>query len=320
MNEMDHIDRKQLIVAFIAVILLTGLFSYSYHNKNLTPKTEPVAVIEELKPNPFENLEIQAGAVYIFDINNKKPLYAVNAETQLPLTSLTKVMTAVIAREIAPKNTIVTIQPEAIREEGDSGLLAGERWNLSDILDLTLVASSNDGAKAVASAISAFGFIELAKSTTTNTVISQEDFFISKMNQKAKEIGMVQTFFLNESGLDNSDYLSGSYGSAKDMAVLFAYVLKNYPDVFPATSQAKIKVNSLDNIVHTAKNTNEAVGRIPSLVASKTGFTDLANGNLVVAFEAGPMRPIIVAVLGSGIDTRFEDVEKLVWASIKSLQ
>ena len=54
-------------------------------------------------------------------------------------------------------------------------------------------------------------------------------------------------------------------------------------------------------------------------VLGKTGFTDLAGGNLAIVFEAGPLYPIAVVVLGSTAEDRFTDVEKLVWATLESL-
>jgi len=97
-----------------------------------------------------------------------------------------------------------------------------------------------------------------------------------------------------------------------------AYAIKSKYGVVEATARDNFFIYSLDSIRHTATNTNKVLGNIPGLIASKTGFTDLAGGNLVVAFDAGMMRPIIVVVLGSGIDERFEDIKKLVWASLNS--
>ena len=66
---------------------------------------------------------------------------------------------------------------------------------------------------------------------------------------------------------------------------------------------------------HEAFNTNELVGDIPNLLGSKTGFTDLAGGNLTIAFDAGFDRPIIITVLGSTREGRFDDVATLIAAS-----
>jgi len=68
-----------------------------------------------------------------------------------------------------------------------------------------------------------------------------------------------------------------------------------------------------------ANNTNIFVDKIPNLIASKTGFTDLAGGNLVIAFNADINRPIIISVLGSTEEGRFTDVLQLIEATIKQL-
>ena len=263
------------------------------------------------KSDPFSLLTIEAKAAYVYDLKNNRSLYVKNEEAQLPLASLTKMMTTLLARELVPKETTITIDKIALRQEGDSGLLENEMWSLSDISDLTLIASSNDGAHAIASVLGAF----LNPKTEKNVTID----FISAMNNKAKTLGLSQTFFLNESGLDTTKSLGGAYGSAKDMAFLVAYALKKYPDLFEATRYSKLSFESLSDFKHVGKNTNTRLNTLPGILASKTGFTDLAGGNLIIAFEAGPMRPIIVSVLGSTVDGRFDDIEKLTWAAIEKI-
>jgi len=142
--------------------------------------------------------------------------------------------------------------------------------------------------------------------------------FIDMMNKKAKEIGMKQTYFLNESGLDASENFAGSYGSAKDMALLFAYVLRSNHLLLEATSYEALDISSFEEN-HSASNTNKSIDNISGVIASKTGFTDLAGGNLVVVFDVGPLRPIIVSVLGSTAEGRFFDVEKLANISIRAI-
>lgn len=145
------------------------------------------------------------------------------------------------------------------------------------------------------------------------------------MNDKAREIGLLNTKFFNEHGLDtetdrggalNHTVQGGAYGSALDMALLFEYTLKNYPQILEATRYKNLQFASASK-VYSADNTNIAVDQIPSLLASKTGYTDLAGGNLVVAFDAGLNRPIIISVLGSTQEGRFTDALKLVNASLK---
>ena len=64
-----------------------------------------------------------------------------------------------------------------------------------------------------------------------------------------------------------------------------------------------------------AVNTNERIADIPGLIGSKTGFTRLAGGNLVIAYDAGLNRPIVIAVLGSTRKGRFSDVTTLINAT-----
>lgn len=281
------------ILSFSILILVLGTAAL------FIPEKKEVIVIEEEKKffiNPYDAITVDAEAFFVYDVVKKEVLYSKNEERQLPLASITKLMTAVIAAEYLPKNTIISISNEAIMEEGDSGLTHGEKWNLNDLIGFTLLTSSNDGAYAIANASESFSFIE-------------------KMNAKAESINLYQTYFSNESGLDASLNNSGAYGSVRDVAFLFEYILRKHSNLIDTTRQKDLVINS-----HKAKNTNRYVGDIPGLIGSKTGFTDLAGGNLVIAFDAGINRPIIVSVLGSGFDERFDDVRKLSAASIKYIQ
>jgi len=263
---------------------------------------------ESGQTNPFESVALTAKAAYVYDIATGEMLYEKNSELQFPLASLTKIMTALVAREYTNPQTIITLTQRDISAEGDSGLRVDEKWRFSDLVDFTLLTSSNDGARALASVGA------LSASRTHGGNIS----FVDLMNEKARDLGLTQTFFLNEIGLDESSSTSGAYGSAKDVAMLFAHALNTYPELYAETAQNTGEINSLD-FTHTATNTNTIVSQIPGLVASKTGFTDLAGGNLAIIFEAGPLHPIAVVVLGSTADGRFVDVERLVETTIKRI-
>ena len=99
----------------------------------------------------YESLQLEAKSVYVWDSSTGKKLYGKNEYHALPLASVTKMMMALVAVELLPKNTEVSIAPIDLLEEGDTGLFVGEKWALSDLLRFTLVASSNDGASAIAS-------------------------------------------------------------------------------------------------------------------------------------------------------------------------
>ena len=101
--------------------------------------------------------------------------------------------------------------------------------------------------------------------------------------------------------------------------MLFAYVLNKHPELFTSTTYAKLDIRSSSNIIHHVANTNAGVEHINGIIGSKTGYTDLAGGNLVVVVDIGIDHPIVIAVLGSTRDERFTDVEKLISASVLSI-
>ena len=264
--------------------------------------------------NPFDSVTLTAKAAYVLDVRTGKVLYSKNSDARLPYASLTKVMTAVVATTLAKPTSTVVISQEAVDTEGDSGLRVGEVWSLKNLIDFSLASSSNDGARAIALSIGALG--DLADTTPNGA----ENNFIKEMNAEAAKIGMAQTYYLNDTGLDQSTVQGGAYGTAKDMATLFNYILKTYPQMMEATREPSFKVSSESGIVHTAQNTDAIVDMIPGLIASKTGYTDLAGGNLVVAFDPEIGRPIIISVLGSTEDGRFQDMGALVNASLEYIQ
>ena len=259
----------------------------------------------------FDNLSLEAKSVYVLDIKENKVLYKKNEFIQLPLASLTKLMMALTASKLVPSNSKITIKKEFLSAEGDSGLLADELWALSDLLDFSLMVSSNDGAMSVASVVGAFDL------KTEDYNLGRKDF-ITKMNLTARELGLKQTYFTNESGLDVGG-VSGGYGSAIDVAKLMEYILKKSPEILEATKYQTLDISSLSK-VHKADNTNIDINKIPGLIGSKTGFTNMAGGNLVVVFDASIGHPIVAVVLGSGVDSRFSDVSALVKASLEYIR
>jgi len=201
----------------------------------------------------------------------------------------------------------IQITKEDLSPEGDSKLVVGDTWQAKDLRDFTLLTSSNDGAFALAA---------IAKIETPNSPPTDQTEFIKKMNDTAGKIGLSNSKFFNEHGLDREVDRGGAYGSAHDMAILFEYTLKNYPEILEATRYKNLEFKSAEK-KYEAENTNLVVDQIPNIIASKTGYTDLAGGNLVVAFDAGLNRPIIISVLGSTEAGRFSDVLQLVNASLR---
>lgn len=263
-----------------------------------TLATEP-EVSQEVLDNPFDTIALTAAAAYVVDTKSGRVLYSKNATAELPLASLTKLMTTLVAQEELGDETIVTITPEALLPEGDHGLLVGEQFWSRDLIDLTLLASSNDGAYALASAVH----------SVTGGVRAPSDI----MNERAHELGLEHMRFANATGLDVADEtLGGAYGSAENVAKLFRYIITRHPDLIAATRNSTLSIESLNGIPHHFENTNIIAESIPWLIGSKTGFTDLAGGNLAIAFDVGVGHPIVAVILGSTKDERFTDMQKII--------
>ncbi|MCI0532977.1 serine hydrolase [bacterium] len=268
----------------------------------------------ETAENPFASLRLDARAVYVSDLHTGETLFTKNDSTRMPLASLAKLMTALTAEDTAESGGDVRIGPYAVAKEGDSGFSIGEHWRLSDLLKLVLVESSNDGAAAVAAAVGGGYFA----GTSTETENDGAAFFIGAMNAKAREIGLADTYFLNETGLDiDENVVSGAYGSAKDMAKLLSHILEKHPDILYATTKPFVSLRSLENRGHVSENTNDRLASFPFILGSKTGYTALAGGNLVIAAQTGPASAVVIAVLGSTREGRFADAEKLYWAALR---
>jgi len=297
MNNFSH------TLKYIALISLFGVIGFVFGALNTSAtladatahQASALEAVESL-PYKFEDVALTAKAAYVFDITNDESVFLKNSSTQLPLASITKVAVALLAHEHLDSRNVITFSSSSIATEGESGFTAGEKWRVGDLIDFTLMTSSNDGAVALAEAI---------EGSTGSSITNL-------LNELAKDLGLDQTYFVNETGLDSSTLFSGTYGSAQDMGVLFAHAYKTAPELFAATAVAEHTFTNVDGIIYDATNTNKAIGELPGLVFGKTGFTDLAGGNLVVVTESEPGHSFVVVVLGSTVEDRFTDTTSLV--------
>jgi D-alanyl-D-alanine carboxypeptidase len=141
------------------------------------------------------------------------------------------------------------------------------------------------------------------------------------MNESARELGLTHTSFSNPTGLDVNVEAqeAGAYGSAHDVALLAADFLKKYPEFFNATVVPKTTLTVSGKAVE-AVPTALPILDIPGLIGAKTGYTDLAGGNLVAAFDIDIAHPVIAVVLGSSYEGRFADIRTLIEATRAALK
>jgi serine-type D-Ala-D-Ala carboxypeptidase (penicillin-binding protein 5/6) len=154
--------------------------------------------------------DITAKAAYVYDVDTGVVLYSKAADDELPMASCTKVMTAILAVERGKLDQVVAVGADAhalVRSDSSyMGLGTGEKLTLRDLLYGLIMPSGNDAAVAIADAIG-----------------GTEAEFVGLMNTRAAQLGLTHTHFANPHGLDAPDH----YTSARDLAVLSAYAMKN---------------------------------------------------------------------------------------------
>ncbi len=297
----------------VAAIVLAGVASFfvavSYLDSRVAPPQQVAAVSSTV--DVFADIALIARAAIVYDVAADKVLFESNAGERLPLASITKVMLALVIAENLPLDQDMIIPYDTGLHYGSGELRAGERWKIGDVLNYTLLTSSNEGARMLA---------EEAESAVQERFpgAPAESAALWRMNALAHEIGMTASSFDNVSGLDISGSHSGGYGSARDIARLFAYAASSSLHVFSPTAENGVLL-AAENTSARASNTNEALGDIPGLIMGKTGYTDLAGGNLAVMYDVGLAHPVVAVVLGSTREGRFEDMRILVPASRKAV-
>jgi serine-type D-Ala-D-Ala carboxypeptidase (penicillin-binding protein 5/6) len=216
-------------------------------------------------------------------------LAAHNARARVPIASITKLMTVLVALRTAKPESSVVVQPgRPVPGEATMGLRAGELLTIAELAEAALVHSANDAARALANHIGK----------------GSERAFVDVMNRTARQLGMTDTQFANATGHD----VAGQYSSARD-ATLLARAAMRYPLVRRLVAQRSATVEG-----RRLHGWNDLLGRFPGLIGVKTGHT-VAAGWSQVAAARGRGVTIYVTVLGSPTRAqRNEDLaELLAW-------
>ncbi len=296
-----------LVLMFVASAGFTASYLYAASSTAPVaqlPSSPEAAAAAVPSPNPFDALDLQAEGIYVLDTTSNTVLFQRNANAQLPLASITKVAMALSVSEVLSPNDIITIPYDTAPPGSVERLAKGEVWKESDVMTFTLVASSNAGADILAAAADNGLHQKYPRSPASGATLW-------RMNDLARQLHLTNTFFLNDNGLDISTTQAGAYGSAHDIATLMAYAASTSLPIFEGTSRDGFLFTSINGSTTHAYNTDEALSSIPGLVMGKTGYTDLAGGNLAVVFDVAGHR-VVAVVLHSTFDGRFDDMKKLV--------
>jgi D-alanyl-D-alanine carboxypeptidase (penicillin-binding protein 5/6) len=260
---------------------------FAWNKEVLNRKT----VSEEIKlaPIPYSKnaypLQISAEGVYIVDLPTFTPIFEKNAHEKLFPASTTKIITALVGRDVYKPDDILTVKNISTIPPEVMGLVEGEQISFENLLYGMLIQSGNDAAYAVANA---YGY----------------DKFIAKMNEKAQKLHMKDTTFKNPAGLDDEEQLTTPY----DLALASRALLED-PLLKKIVSIKEITISDADfKYFHQLTNVNKLLGETPGFGGLKTGYTEGAGENLVSFYKKNGHEFLIV-ILKS--DDRFADTKSV---------
>lgn len=219
---------------------------------------------------------VSAKSAILFNAVTGEVLFEKNSREELPMASTTKIMTSLLALESGNTDKVVTVNESDVKVEGTSiGLKANDKITLGTLVCGMLLESGNDAANVTATAIGG----------------SAEEF-VSLMNQKAKELGMLQTSFQNPSGLPQENH----YSTAYDMALLTSCAIKN-PKFSGICSQKSMRVSyGTPEYERTFTNHNKLLNMVDGAFGVKTGYTKSAGRCLVSVAKRGNITLVAVTL------------------------
>lgn len=235
---------------------------------------------------------VSAQAVLVYDLTEKEPLYQKNPKKRLPMASLTKIMTAIIALENEKKELYV-VEGKHLVGENSMGLTPNEALTLEELLYGLILYSGNDAAEVIA-----------------GNYPGGRDYFIEAMNDKARSLGLSDTNFTNPTGLEGD---GDQYTTAYDLLVISEYALRNF-ELFRkvvTTFEHEIPANDYHKYFFLQNETN-LISSYPGVKGIKDGYTPEAGLCLATYLDYGG-HEIIGIILGSG-DRRGEMKDLLDYA------
>ena len=240
-----------------------------------------------------QTLDIKAESAILMEVNTGKILYEANSDKQLAPASITKIMPLLlvmesIARGEITTETVVTASEHACSMGGSQiWLEPGESMTVDELLKATVIASANDACVVLGEFLA-----------------GSEEGFVASMNERAKELGMNNTNFVNCTGLDAEGHITTAHDVAIMSAELIKYdLIKQYSTVW---------MDSLRNGKSELVNTNKLVRFYKGTTGLKTGTTGKAKYCLSATAERDGLELVAVVMAGESSDARFNGAKKLL--------
>ena len=233
----------------------------------------------------LEDLNLTAKEVGVYELKNLNPIFEKDARKQVPIASLTKIMSAIVCLENVDMNEKVIVDLPAVKKYYDeeysvAGLKDKQEISYIDLVETMLLPSGADSGACIA----------------LNT-FHDYDKFIQAMNDKARELGMNYTHFSNAIGMDDKD----NYSTVEDMAIMMKYAMDNEFIKYGLTQYGHT-IQDGTKTVHNAlfQLANIYAIDVSNITGGKTGFTGDAGYCLLSYSETTP-EPLICIVLGSEV-------------------
>jgi len=253
-----------------------------------------VSASGELAADAKVELNLNCKSAILLEQTTGTVLYQKNENERLPIASVTKIMTLLLTMEAIENGSLslsdtIPISENAASMGGSQVYLEpGEIISLDDVLKAVFVSSANDGAVALAEAVS--GSVE---------------GFVAKMNERASALGMHDTVFYNPTGLDDGET---NLSSAKDVALMSNALLK-YPKIYDYTT---IWIDSIRNGAFGLSNTNKLIRFYPGATGLKTGSTAKAKYCVSASAERNGLKLCAVVLAGETSNDRFQAAKTLL--------
>lgn len=250
------------------------------------------APMEETVP-----VEITAPSAMLVEAETGTVIFEKNADEQRPVASVTKLMTLLLTFEALEEGTVsledqVTVSRAAAGQIGSQALLdAGAVYSLKELLKSTIIASANDSAYALA---------EYLAGTETD--------FVARMNERAQELGMTDTHFVNCTGLDDGPDAGEHLTTAYDIALMSRELLKHER----IKEYTTIWMDTVRNGQFGLANTNKLVRFYDGTTGLKTGYTSAAGYCLSASAERNGMELIAVVLHCDTSPHRFESAKAML--------
>ena len=288
---------KKIIIPVVFVLLLSFFLiqKSDFIIANQEIKSESVDLFRPLSKDKINELNLESNNFLSVFIKDKKEILLSEKKINetIAIASLTKLMTAIIVLENYDSDDLIQISASAVATYGTAGnLQIGEIMTMKDLLYITLIESSNDGAEAFAE--------KIGRST-----------FIYKMNEKASSLGMNNTRFINPSGLDEGSLYNLS--TVSDLKKMVVYILENHDLITEILSLSEKELTSHSGVYRKITNTNVLLKESNVYLWGKTGYTHRANGCLILIlnnFSINNNKGYVVNII-AGADDRFNEARKL---------